>query len=164
MKNSLLIIAIGIAGAITFGTKVVAEKHYQDAIQYTVNVAESDGDIVWAMGQWGFEIESPFEDITDEDWATSISAWPHCVSLMLSNSAGRKAIGAASKLEELGILFLRNSELTESDLEPLRGHKKLTMLLVWKGKTVGPTENPYVAYLNQERTGRWQVDNAKRGN
>ena len=97
------------------------------------------------------------EDITDEDWATSISAWPHCVSLLLPKSAGGKAIAAASKLENLAILFLKNSELTEADLKPLREHKKLSMLLVWNAKTAGPAENPYVAYLNQQGTGRWQV-------
>ena len=62
-----LIICACISFGITFATQQLAEKHYQNAIQYTMNVAESDGDIVWAMGQWGFEISDPFEDITDED-------------------------------------------------------------------------------------------------
>jgi hypothetical protein len=70
MKN--FIICACISFGITFATQQLAEKHYQNAIQYTTNVAETDGDIVWAMEQWGFEISDPFEDITERDKMTAL--------------------------------------------------------------------------------------------
>lgn len=95
------------------------------------------------------------EDITDEDWATSISAWPDCVALQLSPSASVQAIAAASKLDNLLGLVLTNSRLVEADLEPLREHKKLSTLLV-----LDPDGNSFIEYVNRNGTGKWQIGQA----
>lgn len=90
------------------------------------------------------------DDITDEDWAACISAWPNAYSLFLNPNGGRKSIAAASKLEHLRILKFRNANPTEVDLEPMRSNMKLEVLWVWDG-------NGYTQYLNQDGTGKWQV-------
>lgn len=46
---------------------LLSELHYERAVQYTINVAESDSDIVVAMNEYGFDIEHPFDDITQLD-------------------------------------------------------------------------------------------------
>ncbi len=112
------------------------------------------------------------DDITDEVWATSISTWPNCSTLALSASASTKTIAAASKLENLLVVRFMNSGLTERDLAPLRQLKKLNSLWVsdaeveelYRTRKAGwEVLNPYVEYLNQQGTGKWQLDAAKRG-
>jgi hypothetical protein len=91
--------------------------------------------------------------ITDEDWALCISAWPDMLSLGLSPSAGRKAIAAAAKMEHIISLEFGSATLTEADLEPLRNHKTLQVLVVMNPKTFEQT-----FYVDQEDTGKWQLD------
>jgi hypothetical protein len=93
------------------------------------------------------------DDITDEDWAKCISAWPSATNLFIHSSGGRKAIAAASKLEHLRMLKFRNSGITEADLAPLRKNMHLEVLWVFDGSA-------YIEYLNQKGTGKWQVENA----
>jgi hypothetical protein len=62
-----LILSVGLAFGLTTAVIHLAEQNYQQAIVYTVNVAESDGDIVWAMNQYGFDLENSFDDISEAD-------------------------------------------------------------------------------------------------
>lgn len=49
------------------GLLFASEYNYQQAVQYATNTAESDMEIVSAMNEYGFELESPFDDITEQD-------------------------------------------------------------------------------------------------
>jgi hypothetical protein len=62
-----IILSVGLAFGLTTAVIHLAEQNYQQAVTYTINVAESDGDIVWAMGQYGFDLENPFDDISEAD-------------------------------------------------------------------------------------------------
>ena len=57
------IIATGLISSLL----LLSELHYERAVQYTINVAESDADIVVAMNEYGFDIESASDDITQLD-------------------------------------------------------------------------------------------------
>jgi hypothetical protein len=62
-----LILSVGLAFGLTTAVIHFAEQNYQQAVTYTINVAESDGDIVWAMSQYGFDLENSFDDISEAD-------------------------------------------------------------------------------------------------
>lgn len=49
------------------GVLMLAEYNYQKAVEYTINVAESDMDIVHAMNEYGFQLEDSFDEITEAD-------------------------------------------------------------------------------------------------
>ena len=59
----LKIIPVALLGAILS----LAEVHYQEAIEYTSNVAESDADIVVTMAEYHFELDHALDDITEAD-------------------------------------------------------------------------------------------------
>lgn len=63
----LKIIPVALLGAILS----LAEIHYQEAITYTSNVAESDADIVVAMSDYYFELDHATDDITEADKVTA---------------------------------------------------------------------------------------------
>ena len=104
-------------------------------------------------GLTGLHANEAIDDITDEDWAACVSAWPNANTLFLNPNGGRKAIAAASKLEHLRILRFRNTKMTEADLKPFRKNLKLEVLSIWDGKK-------YVEYLNQNGNGKWQSGDA----
>ena len=56
-------IGIGIVASLL----ACAEYNYQQAVTYTINVAESDMEIVEAMNEYGFELENSFDEITMDD-------------------------------------------------------------------------------------------------
>jgi len=60
-------ILLGTTSVLFFFVSSISEVHYNDAIEYTQNVAATDMEIVEAMGQYGFNIWSPFDDISNED-------------------------------------------------------------------------------------------------
>jgi hypothetical protein len=106
-------------------------------------------------GLTGLSPNEGADDLTDEDWAKCIAAWPKARSLFLSRNAGPQAIAAASKLEHLIILKLRNTDLKEADLAPLRKNMKLQVLWMFESDAI-------IEYVNQKGTGKWQREQVGR--
>lgn len=104
-------------------------------------------------GLTGLAAEFSTDDVTDEDWAACISGWPNAFRLFLAPTAGQKAAAAASKLGNLNTLVLRNTNLTEAELEPLRKSRNVEALLVGDKKT-------HVEYLLPGGFGKWQSGEA----
>ena len=63
----LKLIPVALLGAVL----LLAEIHYQEAITYTSNVAESDADIVITMAEYHFELDHALDDITEADKVTA---------------------------------------------------------------------------------------------
>ncbi|MEX1026801.1 MAG: hypothetical protein WD049_02165 [Candidatus Paceibacterota bacterium] len=111
------------------------------------------------------------EDIKDEDWAACLANWPIAHNLWLSPNAGKKTVAVASESKELTGLMFKKSQLTEADLEPLRGHEKLKTLWLAVDSEEEYTDvngeqqkrKILVTYLNQKGTGKWQLEKAATG-
>lgn len=106
-------------------------------------------------GLTGLVAESSTDDVTDEVWAECISGWPNAFTLFLAPTAGEKTAAAASKLEHINTLILRNTNLTEAELEPLQKSRNVEALLVGDRKT-------QVEYLLPGGFGKWQSEDADR--